>query len=165
MELNIWARPSLREVWEEEPCWVALCFSALRNNSAVNICSPSFPSSSNPGIHRHSQPPWADGETEAAITSPEERSPEQSPHPKHPSLQLIARVPQTQLGEPLSPGNVTPIFGLGGAIPKPGGAAGPGSYSRQARLGQDTEGTQRSEEPVSKTTVKSWGGVPMEMVP
>ena len=45
---------------------------------------------------------------------------------------------------------------------------GPGRgslYSPQARLWQKTEGTHKSDEPVSKTTWNSWGGVPMVMLP
>lgn len=37
--------------------------------------------------------------------------------------------------------------------------------SPQAGLEQSTEGTHRSEEPVSKSTRNCWGGVPMEMAP
>ena len=34
-----------------------------------------------------------------------------------------------------------------------------------SQMGQVAEGTQRLLEPVSNTTLKDWGGVPMEMGP
>lgn len=40
-------------------------------------------------------------------------------------------------------------------------------YSRQAMLVMEhvLDGTQRFEEPVSKITLKGWGGVPIEISP
>ena len=45
---------------------------------------------------------------------------------------------------------------------------GPGRgclYSQQVELLQNMEGTHKSDEPVSKTTWNSCGGVPMVMLP
>lgn len=55
-------------------------------------------------------------------------------------------------------------------LPKPRATPCPAGHGAARHLLQDgleqyTEGTHRLEEPVSKITVKSWAGVPMEMVP
>ena len=54
--------------------------------------------------------------------------------------------------------------GVGGEIQD--GRGGEGSrYSQQLGLWQYMEGTHKPDEPVSKRTWNSWGGVPMLMLP